>query len=476
MALKKTNFWQTLTQKTGAGIIELSICLAWLIVSSVLTAWPWASSIDWLRAGALVILNCILFCPLASQLLKNSDKLLTKRILALLFVIFCLVLLITNYLIRLKLNPFFVPINAAAIIFAIVYGNNASAFYLTIYLSALLALNLPNQFFYFTVFAANAWLTICFANRRVERNSLSASSLRSAIGSIGIAALFYLLLQQFDLFKLYHDAIAIVAASLGSVIIILGLLPYIEDIFYVVTPTKLLELASPNNTLLKRLSMEAPGTYHHSLIVANLAESAMEAIGGNALLARVGAYYHDIGKIKRPLFFIENQISTDNPHDQLNPHMSSMIIMAHTKEGAELGKEYKLPRVILSIIEQHHGTSLMSYFLYSFKEANAKAQDAEKTVINEDDFRYSGPKPQTREAAVIMLADSCEASVRALEKPTPSRVNNLITKIVKDKMDTGQLEDSTLTFQEIAKIRAAFQHTIGNMFHNRIKYNDNSAK
>lgn len=475
MVFKKVRYWQKLLQLLPKNSsFELSLCLLWLILSSALIAWPWAGAVDWLRAGSTIILNCVFLSLLLSHLLKNQDKILTKRILVLLFIVFCLVLFAANYLIRIDQNPFFTPINAAAIIFAVVFGNTASSFYLTIYLSILLAFNLSNSFFYFAVFATNAWLTVCFANRRVERNSLAASSLRGAICSIGVAALFYV--QRFESFKLSQDAIAIMIASIGSVVIILGLLPYIEDIFYVVTPTKLLELASPNNTLLKRLSMEAPGTYHHSLIVANLAETATEVIGGNALLARVGAYYHDVGKIKRPLFFIENQSSLDNPHNQLNPRMSSMIIMAHTKEGVELGKKYKLPRVILNIIEQHHGNSIMSYFLHSFKEANEKAQDTEKIVINENDFRYSGPRPHTREAAIIMLADSCEAAIRTLEKPTPSRINNLISKIIKEKMDTDQMENSTLTFQEISKIRASFQQTIGNMYHNRIKYNDKSEK
>ena len=220
--------------------------------------------------------------------------------------------------------------------------------------------------------------------------------------------------------------------------------------------------------------MEAPGTYHHSLTVANLAEAATEAISGNALLSRVGAYYHDIGKIKRPLFFVENQHAFDNPHNQLNPQMSAMIIISHIKDGAALGKEYKLPRPIIDIIQQHHGDSVMSYFFHTFKETNEKAAESEKTTVNEADFRYHGPKPRTKEAAIIMLADSCEAAVRTLEKPTPSRVNNLIGRIIKDKIDNGQLDDSPLTFREISKIRVSLQQTIGNMFHNRIAYNDKS--
>ncbi|MDR1996823.1 MAG: HDIG domain-containing protein [Candidatus Margulisbacteria bacterium] len=473
MTVKKLKHWLELLQQ--AGIIELSTCLAWFALSSAIIAWPWPGAVNWTRALSVTALNGIFLTLLFCHLLQNKDKLLTKRILLLLAIIFCLVLLIASYLIRLHLNPLFTPVTSAALIFSLVYGNKASAFYLSIYLSFLLAINLPNSFFYFTVFSANALFTICFANRLVERNSLASSSLRSALGSIAAAALLYLLAGQFDLFDFYRNALAILAASLGSVVIILGLLPYIEDIFYVVTPTKLLELASPNNTLLKRLSMEAPGTYHHSLIVANLAENATEALNGNALLARVGAYYHDIGKIKRPLFFVENQSSFDNPHDQINPRMSSIIITSHTKEGVELGKTYKLPRIILNIIEQHHGNSVMTYFFRNFQELNAKASDSEKSVVSEDDFRYSGPKPQTREAAVIMLADSCEAAVRSLEKPTPSRISNMLGKIIKEKMDTGQLEDSQLTFQDITVIRGSFQHTIGNMFHNRIKYNDKSA-
>jgi putative nucleotidyltransferase with HDIG domain len=316
-------------------------------------------------------------------------------------------------------------------------------------------------------------LVIHLSSSRLERNSLAYSALLSALA--GLAAMFlFCLLGQSDIHTLGNNAAAILVSALASTVVIIGLLPYLEDIFYIVTPTKLLELASPNNPLLKRLLMEAPGTYHHSLTVANLAEAATEAINGNALLSRVGAYYHDIGKIKRPLFFVENQHAFDNPHNQLNPQMSAMIIISHVKDGAALGKEYKLPRPIIDVIQQHHGDSVMSYFFHTFKETNEKATESEKTTVNEADFRYHGPKPRTKEAAIIMLADSCEAAVRTLEKPTPSRVSNLINRIIKDKIDNGQLDDSPLTFREISKIRVSLQQTIGNMFHNRIAYNDKS--
>ncbi|MDR2429156.1 MAG: HDIG domain-containing protein [Candidatus Margulisbacteria bacterium] len=473
MAFKKNKVWQDFLRKTDA--IENLIGLLWFVVSSAIIVWP-SSLLDWQwpRALAMIMLNGGALGLIINKILTMHARsiIFTRRIFILLALISCAALLAANYL--LPLNPFLVPVTAAVAVYGFIYGNRSVAIYLTIYLAFVLALQNPeNWFYFFTVYTSQGLFLIQLSSSRLERNSLAYSALLSALAGIGTMFLFCLLGQS-DIHILHSGAAAMLFSALTSTVIIIGLLPYIEDIFYIVTPTKLLELASPNNPLLKRLLMEAPGTYHHSLTVANLAEAATEAINGNALLSRVGAYYHDIGKIKRPLFFVENQHAFDNPHNQLTPQMSAMIIISHVKDGAALGKEYKLPRPIIDIIQQHHGDSVMSYFFHTFKETNEKATESEKTTVNEADFRYHGPKPHTKEAAIIMLADSCEAAVRTLEKPTPSRVNNLISRIIKDKIDNGQLDDSPLTFREISKIRVSLQQTIGNMFHNRIAYNDKS--
>jgi rRNA maturation RNase YbeY len=224
-----------------------------------------------------------------------------------------------------------------------------------------------------------------------------------------------------------------IAGGLASAVLGYGLLPFFEHIFGVTTDIRLLELGNPGHPLLRRLMVEAPGTYSHSVMTANLAESAAEDIGANPLLARVGAYYHDVGKIRRPGFFVENQSEGINPHDNTAPSLSALIITAHVKEGLELAREHKLPEELTQIIEQHHGNSLVSYFYNKAKEADDGA--------NEADFRYPGSRPQSREAALVMLADSCEAAVRALKKPLHPKVEATVRKIVDGKVGDGQLND-----------------------------------
>ncbi|WP_027717891.1 HD family phosphohydrolase [Desulfovirgula thermocuniculi] len=254
--------------------------------------------------------------------------------------------------------------------------------------------------------------------------------------------------------------------GLLSSILTIGALPYLESAFRITSPVHLLELSHPSNPLLRRLLTEAPGTYHHSIIVANLAEAAAEAVGGNSLLARVGAYYHDIGKIKRPYFFIENQVGPENPHDKIAPSLSTLILTAHVKDGAELAREYKLPQAVVDIIEQHHGTGLCTYFYHKALE-NGQAEKVE-----EEEYRYDGPKPQSKEAAIVMLADAVEAAVRSLQNRTPGRVEGMVRKIIRDKLMDGQLDECDLTFKDLDKIAAAFLQVLSGIFHSRVEYPD----
>lgn len=226
-----------------------------------------------------------------------------------------------------------------------------------------------------------------------------------------------------------------------SFIIAYGTLPVWEYLFDFTTPIRLMELSNPNHPLLKRLLLEAPGTYHHSLIVGNLAEIACEAVGGNYLLARIGAYYHDIGKLKRPFYFKENQIIEEDPHNRITPTLSALIIISHTKDGVEIGKEYRLPRQVLDIIKQHHGTTKVAFFY-----GKALSQNQQ---VSEEKFRYDGPIPQSKEAAIVMLADSVEAAVRALSSPTPQMIEATIRNVIQEKLLDGQLNNSDLTFKEL---------------------------
>lgn len=256
-----------------------------------------------------------------------------------------------------------------------------------------------------------------------------------------------------------------VVGALISGILTLGLLPFFESIFDVVTNIKLLELSNPNQPLMKKLLMEAPGTYHHSVMVANLAESATEAIGGNPVIARVGAYYHDIGKTKRPYFFGENQMGKENPHDRITPNLSTMIILSHVKDGIEMAKEYKIPKILQDMIVQHHGTTVVKYFYYKMKNS---AEDTEE--IKEEDFRYPGPIPDTKEAGVLMLADGVEASVRSITEPTKEKIEEMVNSIINDKLNSNQLINCDLTLKDIDIIKKCFLKSLDGIYHQRIEY------
>lgn len=252
-------------------------------------------------------------------------------------------------------------------------------------------------------------------------------------------------------------------SGISSAVIAIGVLPFLESFFNATTSFRLLELSSSNQPILKDLMISAPGTYNHSLIVANLVETAAGAINANSLLARVGAYYHDIGKIKRPFFFIENQ-KDFNEHDKINPNLSCLIITAHVKEGIEIARENKLPQEIIDIIQEHHGTTLVSYFYHRAKEKIVKQR------ITEDEFRYSGVKPRTKEAALVMLADSVEAAARTVVKPSLNKLEQLTKKIVRGRLEDGQLDESELTLADLDKIIKSFVQVLFSVYHQRIEY------
>jgi putative nucleotidyltransferase with HDIG domain len=263
-----------------------------------------------------------------------------------------------------------------------------------------------------------------------------------------------------------HDMIAGFLGAIIVSVIVSVTLPFFETLFDIATDIKLLELLDPNQPLLKELVYKSPGTYHHSIVIGNLAEAAAESIGENPLLARVGAYYHDVGKIRKPEYFIENQRIADNKHDRLMPSMSSLIIASHVKDGVDIARENKLPSEVIDIIQQHHGTSLITYFYQ-------KAKDLQPYVkIAEADYRYCGPRPRTKIAAIVMLSDSVEAASRTLEDPTPNRIqaltNSVITRIFLD----DQLSMCDLTLKDLRVIARSFNLILTGIFHQRIDYPD----
>ncbi|MGE0269110.1 MAG: HD family phosphohydrolase [Candidatus Omnitrophota bacterium] len=250
-----------------------------------------------------------------------------------------------------------------------------------------------------------------------------------------------------------------------STFIVAATLKVFEYLFGVLTNFSLLELSDFNQPLLKRMILEAPGTYHHSLVVSNLAETAADAIGAHSLLTRVGAYYHDIGKMVKPEYFTENQMMGPNKHDNIEPSMSRLVIINHVKEGIELARKNKLNPVIIDFIPQHHGTSLIYYF---YQKSVEEAQDGER--VDEETFRYPGPKPQSRETAITLLADSVEGATRALDDPNPSNIEVTVKKVINNKFIDGQLDECPLTLKEIDKISSTFIRVLTAMYHGRVKY------
>ena len=269
---------------------------------------------------------------------------------------------------------------------------------------------------------------------------------------------------------LTKSAITFMGGVLGG-IFALGILPFLEGTFNEVTTLKLLELSNPNHPLLKKLLMEAPGTYHHSMLVANLAEMASEEVGANSVIVRIGSYYHDIGKTERPYFFGENQMGGDNPHTHMTPNLSAKIIISHVKDGLELARKYNLPKVIQDIIAEHHGTTLVKYFYYTMKN-NSENPDE----IKEEDYRYPGPIPSSKEAGIIMLADSVEAAVRSIKEPNEDKIKEMINNIINDKLSCGQLNDCNLTIKDVEKIKKCFLTALNGIYHHRIEYPKEKVK
>ncbi len=307
--------------------------------------------------------------------------------------------------------------------------------------------------------------------------SENRSILLKAGAKVGIANAAMVVAQNFISapFNFYELSFCLLFAFLGGVVaggVALGVLPFFEWVFGYTTNIKLLELANLNHPLLKRMILEAPGTYHHSIVVSTMAEAAARAVKANPLLARVSAYYHDIGKISKPLYFVENQGYHQNKHDKLELSLSSLILISHVKEGAELAREYNLGQKIQNIIQQHHGTSLISFFYQKAKDI----EDPEIEQVNEEAYRYHGPKPQTKEAGLVLLADAVEAASRSLVHPTPARLQGLVQRIINNVFLDGQLEECELTLKDLHQIAKCFNTILTGIHHHRVEYPLNTPK
>ncbi|AYD40976.1 HDIG domain-containing protein [Clostridium fermenticellae] len=360
-------------------------------------------------------------------------------------------------------SPFLIPLACIPMVFSLLVNDRVS-----------LIINILNSMLISCVVDFNVEITLLAVLNAIvgsvvlkkmqQRNDILYSSMYIAIiNSVFTFSTGFLLSNNSS--DIFQKTLFAAVASILSGILTIGLLPFFENIFDVVTTIKLLELSNPNNPLLKRLLMEAPGTYHHSILVGNLAEIAAEEIGGNPVLARVSAYYHDVGKVKRPYFFKENQHGKENPHNKITPNLSALIIISHVKDGDELAKEYNVPGIIRDIIRQHHGTSLVKYFYITAKNSSERPD-----CVNEENFRYEGPIPQTKEAGIIMLADEVEAAVRSINEPTKCKIEEMVNNIIKNTLNEGELDECDLTLKDIAKIRKAFLRVLDGIYHHRIEY------
>ncbi len=324
----------------------------------------------------------------------------------------------------------------------------------------------------FGVFALGILVTITAAStvRNVHRRS---SLFRAGIWVCAVKVLFVLIVAILNrpvMPVLIGQVLSAIVSGMLATVLTLLLIPLFEKLFKITTDITLLELSDMGHPLLQKMAMQAPGTYHHSLMVATLAQNAAEAIGANSLLIRVCAYYHDIGKMAKPEFFTENIQHKENPHDELSPHMSALVISSHVKEGLTLAKRHKLPQPILDAIEQHHGNGLISFFYHKAKTLQGDGKTTMKDVINDSDFRYGGAPAVTPEMAILSLADASEAASRSIEKPTPQKISNMMDDIFAMKIRDGQMDYANLTMAQINIVKQSFIFSLSNMLHGRIPY------
>jgi len=424
--------------------------------------------------GALCLLGLLMVIVFLYLYQNNRDIFYNTESLYLLGIITLLVIGVTKGIIAIDMSRwpefgaqigYMAPIAVAGVLIAVLLDSRLAVLVVVV-LSALLGIMMDNQLRFTLVGLVGGFAGIYSVSKLSQRSDLVMAGVYVSIANMA-AILAVGLAYSIPYGALVFSCVAFgIANGVLSALLANGALPILESAFRLSSPVRLLEFSHPNNPLLKRLMTEAPGTYNHSVLVGNLAEAAADAVGGDSMLVRVGAYYHDIGKVKRPYFFIENQMISESPHDKIGPSLSTLIITSHVKDGVEMAKQAKLPQRIVDIIEQHHGTSLVSYFYHKALE-NDRLES-----VTEEEFRYEGHKPQTREAAIVMLADSVEAALRSLQSRAPARIEGMVRKLIKDKLHDGQFDECDLTFQDMDVIAVSFVRVLTGIYHTRVEYPD----
>lgn len=419
--------------------------------------------LSWLKIIGLVLFLSMIVLYLALYLRDEHPELIADNEAMTLLALLVIAAVLLMQLSKEWFSPLATPLAASVILTGLLLSRSM-ALIVGIILSLILGMLNEFSLEYFFVHLFGTATVVALLPRIRNRKDLTGLGVKLLITNT-IVILIIHLFRLWPLRTLEYNIGWGALSAVISVLLVLATLPYLETFFSRTTNIKLLELADFNQPLLKRLMIEAPGTYHHSLIMASLAEQAAEAIGANSLLARVGAYYHDIGKLSNPDYFIENQQPSANPHDPLRPTMSSLVVISHVKEGVALARQHNVDRVILDCIEQHHGTSLIHYFYH-------RALEQQSADINAESFRYPGPRPQTKEAAILMLADAVEAACRSVEEPTPARLRDTVEKVVNNKFTDGQLTECPITLHDLSSIVDSMVNVLSGIHHARIEYQE----
>lgn len=454
MRVSLRRLWASTNAPTRKVTVGVATFLALALLAS-LPAQGWQHVVGGALIVALLLAATTAYVRLYHPDVWGQDRLLLVWSLALVLTVALTRLLIT------RINPYLIPVAACTVLIAVLLHPRI-ALYTAAVLSLLVATVAGGDARLGLVTFVGSTAGVYGLRRLVHRTDLMLSGVWVAAANVlGIVALYFLdprLLSS----TLVRDGTYGAANGLIVGMLAIGALPYLEEVFNLVTPIRLLELSNPSHPLLRRLQVEAPGTYHHSLLVANLAEAAAEAIGSDSLLVRVGAYYHDAGKIRRPVFFVENQAGVDNPHDKMTPSLSALTLLSHVRDGLDYAREYGLPPVVVDFIPQHHGTNLITYFYHrALQQGDA---------VSEQAFRYEGPRPQRKETAIVMLADAAEGAARTLQRPIPDRIEQTVRRIIREKLDDGQLDECDLTFRDLDVIARTFTRLLATMFHPRIEY------
>jgi putative nucleotidyltransferase with HDIG domain len=470
--------WRTLLgpPEDRPGVLVTGACLLLLAVAGLLASADWATRgpTGWL---GLLLLSAFVLAVFAIYVRKLQPReAQTPKNLLILCIVFLTVLILARLFLLLADSvalavpsaprtslEYLMPIALGGILLQVLF-NTRLGFAGSLVLSILTSLLAGGELRFFFFALVGGIVGVFAIGERQER----AGFFRAGAW-IGLANAYTLLgvsLFEGQPGRLGADLLAALANGFVVALLAAGLLPLFESLFGVTTNFGLLELANLQQPLLRDLVLRAPGTYHHSVMVGMLAEAAAEAIGANALLCRVAAYYHDIGKLRQPGYFVENQPEAGSRHDRLSPNLSSLIIISHVKEGMELARQHRLPPPIIEMIPQHHGTGLVTFFYHKAREA----ADPQHGEVQQEEFRYPGPKPQTKEAAIMMLADAVEAASRTVAEPAPAKIQGLVERIIQTVFADGQLEECDLTLRDLHRIADSFTRTLAGIFHHRVDY------